>query len=107
MAAVDHANRTGNYAVLRGLGTPGFQTNNSPEALARIFGQIRQQRLNLSDTLLVEPLYEMAPAVQGNLLRLRGAFRMRPTSIQFDLLYQWAGEWKLFGIALNPVPMAR
>jgi hypothetical protein len=107
MAAVDHANKTGNYFVLRDLGSPGFQSSNTALTLAGVFSRLRGQRLDLADTFLVEPLFDFPPRMEGGLLRMRGAFRLRPTGIQFDLLYQWNGTWQLHGIAINPVPMGR
>jgi hypothetical protein len=104
LAAVDHANKTGNYAVLRGLGSPDFQASNSAPALSRIFASLREQGINLSDTLSIEPSYEFPPALEGGMLRLRGAFRMRPQAVQFDLLYQWDQGWMLNGIAVRTVP---
>src|SRR4051812_18904799 len=38
LLALDHANRTGNYTVLRDLGAPGFYTANTAARLAEIFG---------------------------------------------------------------------
>lgn len=105
MAAVDQANKTGNYSVLQQLGSPGFQASNDVARLAGIFAGIRQQRLDLSDTLLVEPWFEFPPGFQGPLLRLRGGFRMRPTSVEFDLLYQWNNGWRIDAIAIRGVPM--
>ena len=107
MAAVDHANRTGNYTVLRMLGSPAFQTNNSPQTLAGVFAAIRQQRVDLSNALLVEPVLDFPPRIENGLLRVRGAFRMRPVAVQFDLLYAWNGSWQLHGIALLPQPLPR
>jgi hypothetical protein len=104
MAAVDHANATGNYSVLRDLGAPSFQTNNNAANLAGVFQAIRNQRLDLSNTLLVTPTFDIGPVVEGGLLRMRGVFPLRPTGIAFDLLYQSvSGRWALFGIALVPV----
>ena len=40
------------------------------------------------------------------MLRLRGAFRMRPQAVQFDLLYQWNQGWMLNGIAIRTVPFS-
>src|SRR5690606_8462164 len=37
IAAVDHANRSGNYSVLRDISAQGFQINNDPSRLAEIF----------------------------------------------------------------------
>jgi hypothetical protein len=106
MAAVDHANKTGNYNVLRGLGSPDFQASNGAPALSRIFASLREQGVNLSDTLSIEPSYEFPPALEGGMLRLRGAFRMRPQAVQFDLLYQWNQGWMLQGIAVRTVPFS-
>lgn len=106
MAAIDQANKTGNYSVLRDLGTPAFQANNTAAKLAAAFADIRAQRIDLSDTLVLAPHHEFPPAlVEGGLLRMRGAFRMRPTSVDFDLLYRWANGWQLHAVAIRPVPM--
>lgn len=106
MAAVDHANKTGNYNVLRGLGSLDFQTSNGAPALSRIFASLRERGVNLSDTLSIEPSYEFPPGLEGGMLRLRGAFRMRPQAVQFDLLYQWNQGWMLQGIAVRTVPFS-
>ena len=106
MAAVDHANKTRNYTVLRGLGSPAFQASNSADLLAGIFSSLRLEGIDLSATLLIEPAYEFPPGLEGGLLRIRGAFRMRPQAVQFDLLYQWNQGWMLQGIAVRAVPFS-
>src|SRR5688572_17087122 len=45
MAAVDHANRSGNYSVLRDISAQGFQINNDPSRLAEVFAGIRNARI--------------------------------------------------------------
>ncbi|HET9428532.1 MAG TPA: hypothetical protein VFO69_09260 [Allosphingosinicella sp.] len=107
MAAIDHANKTGNYSVLRSLGSPGFQQGNSVENLAAVFAVLRQERLDLADTLVFQPVYEFPPAIVQGLLRLRGTFRMRPRGVQFDLLYQWNGGWTLHGVAVRSIAMTQ
>jgi hypothetical protein len=105
MAALHHANVTGNYSVLRDLGAPSFQANNSAATLAGIFQALRAQQTDVSNTLLVAPNFDFAPAiVQGGLLRLRGNFPIRPYPIGFDLLFQVVeGQWRLFGLAATPL----
>jgi hypothetical protein len=105
LAALDHANRTGNYSVLRDLGAPSFQANNTSATLGAIFQSLRTQQIDLSNVLLVAPNYDFAPAIiQGGLLRIRGAFPLRPVAVGFDLLFQHVGgEWRLFGMAVAPV----
>jgi len=108
MAAVDHANRTGNYSVLRDLGTPAFQSNNDPASLGAIFAGLRRQQVDLSDTLLVTPTWEIAPQmVSPTVLRMRGSFPLRPQAIAFDLLFAWNRGWRLDGVAVQAVPAAR
>ena len=104
MAAIDQANRTGNYSVLRDLGAPSFQTNNSAATLGGIFQALRAQQVDLGYTLVVSPTLQFPPAiVQGGLLRIRGTFPLRPT-IAFDLLFQnISGQWRIFGIAVAPI----
>lgn len=102
MAAVDHANKTGNYMVLRSLGSPAFQAANSVSSLATVFYGVRQT--DLSATLSVEPAYEFPPRLEAGQLRIRGAFRMRPEAVQFDLVYQWNQGWMLQAIAVRAVP---
>ena len=105
MAAVDHANRTGNYSVLRDLGTPSFRAAHSTNSLAQTFAQMRSERVDLSRVLTLFPLYEFPPAiVDGGLLRMRGSFRMRPKSVDFDLLFRWNDGWALQAIAVQPRP---
>ena len=105
MAALDQANQTGNYSVLRDLGAPSFQTNNSAATLGGIFQAIRNQQVDLGYTLLVAPTYQFPPTVvQSGLLRVRGTFPLRPAAIGFDLLFQnISGQWRIFGIAVAPI----
>ena len=105
MAALDHANQTGNYSVMRDLGSPSFQANNSPATLAGIFEAVRAARIDLSYSFNVNPVWEFAPTVLPNgLLRMRGAFPLRPTRIGFDMLFEnVSGQWRLFGISVAPL----
>ncbi len=107
VAAVDHANRSGNYSVLRDISAQGFQINNTPAQLGQIFTGLRNLQVDLSNALLVPPTYTVAPQlVQEDVFRVQGVFQMRPISIGFDLYYQWEqGRWKLVGIDLQPLQM--
>lgn len=105
--AVDQANLSGNYSVLRDMSAQGFQINNNAAALAQVFAGIRNQRIDLSNALLVPPTYLEAPRqVQEGVIEVKGMFQLRPTAIYFDLFFQWEqGRWKLFGIDLQPMEM--
>jgi hypothetical protein len=108
MAAVDHANQSGNYSVLRDIAAPGFQANNDAAKLAQIFTNLRSSGTDLSNTLLLSPSYRAQPRmVQADMLQVQGLFGLRPTAITFELLYQWVGnKWRLFGVSIAPEPMA-
>lgn len=105
MAALDQANQTGNYSVLRDLGAPSFQAANSAATLGALFQNLRAQQVDVGNALIVSPVYDFAPTVvQGGLLRVRGVFPVRPASIAFDLLFQQVnGQWRIFGLAVAPV----
>ena len=107
MAAVDHANRSGNYSVLRDISANGFQINNDPSRLAQIFQGIRTARIDLGNALVVAPTYLAAPQlVRAEIFEVKGVFALRPTQIYFDMYFQWEqGRWKLFGISLEPRAM--
>ena len=109
LAALDHANQSGNYSVLRDLSAPGFQSANNPSQLSNIFSALRESRLDLSNALLLAPTYSAAPAVSSdNILDVRGFFGLRPTAVSFQLQYQWVGgRWRLFGVAINPATVAQ
>ncbi len=108
MASIDHANRSGNYSVLRDLSAPGFQVNNDATRLGEIFSTIRNQNIDLSNTLLLAPSYTGAPQlVAPDVMRVRGGFGLRPIAIAFDLYFQWSsGRWKLYGVSIVPVSLA-
>ncbi len=108
MAAVDHANRAGNYSVLRDLSAPGFQIANDAAKLTQIFSNLRASNVDLSNTMLLAPTYRTAPRmVQADILQVQGFFGLRPTAIGFDLYYQWVqGRWRLFGVSINPAQIA-
>ena len=107
MAMVDHANRSGNYSVLRDTSASGFQIQNDPSRLAEIFAPIRSLRVDLSNALIVAPVYTGGPALlQADVFRVQGYFPLRPTPIFFDFYFQWEqGRWKLFGISVQPGSM--
>jgi|GEM_PF-979932 len=106
--AVDHANQSGNYSVLRDMAAQGFQINNNAAKLAGVFAGIRNSRIDLSNALLVPPTYTEPPRqIRADLFEVKGAFKLRPTSIYFDMYFQWEqGRWKLFGIDIQPASMA-
>lgn len=108
MAAIDQASRTGNYTVLRDLGTPAFQANNNPASLGAVFAGLSGQQIDLSETLMASPIWEIPPSLTApTVLRMRGTFPLRPRPISFDLLFKWDRGWRLDALAVRALPAAR
>src|SRR5262249_43775661 len=79
LLALDHANKTGNYTVLRDLGSPGFQTNTAAR-LAEIFATQRKDNIDLSGALVLEPQLTVLPQIEANgLMHMAGFFPSVPT----------------------------
>lgn len=109
LIALNQANATGNYTVLRDLGAPGFKEANSADKLAQIFASMRQRGPDLSLILLVQPkLYRKPEITPRGMLRITGFFPTDSERVNFDLIYQAVqGRWRLFGIsakAAEPTP---
>jgi len=102
LSALNHANWTGNYTVLRDYASPNFARVNDPVRLTAIFQPIRAQGLNLAPTLFLVPKITKAELTQqGKRLQLKGFFESRPKQIQFDLIFEpIANRWRLFGIGV-------
>ena len=64
LLALDQANKTGNYTVLRDLGAPAFQTNTAAR-LGEIFAKQRSDNLDLSGVAAIESATEPAAADRG------------------------------------------
>ena len=101
--ALDHANRTGNYTVLRDLGSPGFRRANTAARLARIFGKLRRRNLDFGPIVLFPArLTRPAEIDSRGMLRLTGFFPTQPEKVSFDLSYQSIqGRWRVFAISIN------
>jgi hypothetical protein len=103
LIALNQANQTGNYSVLRDLGTPQFQTTNSDARLAEIFAGLRQRKLDLSPILFFDPKLVRPATVQENgLLRMTGYIDTRPERILFDMGFERVnGDWRLAAIVVD------
>jgi len=101
--ALNQANLTGNYSVLRDMGTPAFQMTNSQARLAEIFASLRGRKLDLSPVMVFNPKLLTPPALQdGQVLKLAGFFPTTPEQVRFEIAYQHYGEqWLLAGLAVS------
>ena len=102
LLALDQANKTGNYTVLRDLGAPQFQVNTAAK-LAEVFVKERQQSLDLSGVAVLDPQLTLLPQIESNgMMRLGGFFPSVPNQLNFELMYAPVNrEWKLFGISIS------
>jgi len=97
--AVNQANKTNNYTVLRDLGSPRFKEANSAQRLAKIFEALRKAKFDLSPVLFFTPKLVRAPALEDGMLRLAGYFDTVPQRVSFDFLFEDVnGEWMIYGI---------
>src|SRR5262252_2425044 len=98
LLALDHANKTGNYTVLRDLGAPGFQVNTAAR-LAEIFAEERNNKLDLSGVAAIDPQLSLLPQVEANgFMHLAGLFPAVPKQINFEMMFAPVeGNWRLFG----------
>lgn len=100
LLALDHANKTGVYVVLRDLGSPQFQTNTAAR-LSEIFAGQRRDKLDLSAVAALDPQLTTPPQIDANgMLRLAGFFPAGPQQLNFDLTFAPVdGQWRLFAIS--------
>nr|WP_232375652.1 hypothetical protein [Mesorhizobium comanense] len=102
LLALDQANKTGNYSVLRDLGAPSFQANTAAK-LAEIFASQRQQALDLGGVAVLEPQLTLLPQIEpSGMLHMAGFFPSVPMQVNFELLFApHERQWKLFGLSVN------
>ena len=114
LLALDQANKTGNYTVLRDLGAPGFQVNTAAR-LAEIFAKQREQNLDLSGVAVIDPQLSLLPQIEPNgMMHMAGSFPSIPSPVNFELVFtSVSGQWRLFGISVSigqtstPSPVAQ
>lgn len=109
LVALGQANDTGNYSVLRSLGTPDFQQKNSAEDLAKIFAPSRG--IDMGAAASLEPaIASVDDDGQGGLI-IKGSLPLQPTPANFMVIYRPVNNvWRLFGLSIAnapPPPMAQ
>jgi hypothetical protein len=101
LLALDQANKTGDYSVLRDLAAPSFATANNPARLAEVFANLRRDKVDLSGVIVLEPQLTALPELtQNGMMHFAGFFPSVPQQINFELLYAPVdGQWRLNGIS--------
>jgi hypothetical protein len=102
LLALDQANKTGNYTVLRDLGAPGFQVNTAAR-LAEIFAKQRNDKIDLSAIATVDPQLSLPAQVEPDgRLHVAGLFPSAPAQVNFDLTFTPVdGQWRLLGLTVT------
>jgi hypothetical protein len=103
LLALDQANKTGNYTVLRDIGAPGFRSANTASRLAEIFAKLRTDKLDLSGVAVLDPQFSLLPQIEPNgLMHMTGFFPSIPSQVNFELLFAPVDRsWRLFGISVK------
>lgn len=107
LLALDQANKTGNYTVLRDLGAPGFQVNTAAR-LSEVFAKQRNDNIDLSGVAVIDPQLSLLPQIEANgMMRMAGFFPSVPSQVNFELAFAPVnGQWRLFGLGVTIGQMA-
>jgi len=103
LIALSQANQTGNYSVLRDLGTPQFQASNTDARLGEIFATLRNRSIDFSPILFFDPKLVRPAAIQPNgMLRMTGYIDTRPERVLFDMGFEHVNnQWRLSAIIVD------
>jgi hypothetical protein len=95
--ALHQANITGNYTVLRDLGSSVLRASNSAADLAAQFTEFRQRGFNLAPTVLFDAVLDQKPKLTTDgVLQLVGHFPTKPQEVIFDFTYRYEmGAWRI------------
>ncbi|MFO0994532.1 MAG: hypothetical protein U1E67_21670 [Hyphomicrobiales bacterium] len=101
--AVDQGNATGNYSVLRELGTPRFQATTSSARLSDAFAGLRKMKLDMSALMMLKPTFTKPPVVENGQLKVVGFFPTTPIRINFAISYaQQNGQARIATLNITP-----
>lgn len=102
LLALDHANKTGDYSVLRELGAPEFKTNN-PARLAEAFAKLRNEEVDLSGAAVLEPQLTLMPQIETNgMLHMAGFFPSAAMQLNFEFAFAPVDrQWKISGMSVK------
>jgi hypothetical protein len=102
LTALNHANLTGNYTVLRDLGSEQFRQRNSAADLAKTFASHREKHYDFSPILCLAPQLADAPRVQGEQMQFVGFFDTKPEAVHFSVTYRRSSSgWALDEITVG------
>jgi len=106
MMALQQAVETGNFTVLRDLGSPRFRAENTAADLAFRFQALRQTGVDLTAVAVIMPQLSTPPFLDPQKqLHLVGLFPTQPLEIDFDLTFENVeNRWRVSSIAVTTAP---
>lgn len=106
MTALHQAVETGNFTVLRDLGSPRFREESTAADLAFNFQPLKRTGVDLTATAVITPQLSTAPFLDAQKqLHLVGFFPSQPLEIDFDLTFEnVANRWRVSSIAVTTAP---
>lgn len=106
MTALQQAVETGNFTVLRDLGSPRFRAENTAGDLAIKFQALRLTGADLTAVAVITPQLSTPPFLDPQKqLHLVGLFPTQPLEIDFDLSFENVdNRWKISSIAVTTAP---
>ena len=105
LGAVNQANMTGNYKVLRDLAAPSFSARNTAATLSDKFKPLRESRVDLTPVLVLPINLSRAPTLdEAGRLDIAGSVPGRPLTVAFWMRFEPVnGIWRLLDLNLNLV----
>lgn len=109
LVALNQAGFTANYSVLHGLGSPGLQAKNTPEALGNAFATLRHQGVDLSPVMVLTPQLTQGPLITSEgALQFAGYFPSKPLQINFAMSFMPVeGRWRIDALSVAAVAAAQ
>ena len=102
LIALNQANQTGNYSVLRrsrDAAVPGDEQRRAPRG---DLGKLRARNVDMSPLVFFDPKLVRKPAMEGGVLRLTGFIPTKPEQILFDMGFERVGDaWRLSAIVID------
>ena len=101
LLALDQANKTGNYTVLRDLGAPGFPGQHGGAPCQKSSPDQRRNNLDLSGVAAIDPQLSLLPQIEANgFMRLAASSRRSRRPVNFEMIFAPVdGQWRLFGLS--------
>jgi hypothetical protein len=107
LMALNDANRSGNYSVLRDLAGPRFQERNSVLRLREVFHAFREAGVDLSPAgMMPSSLSRMETRANDGIMTLEGALPMGDENARQRLRFAMefepiAGHWRLLTLSVG------